>query len=98
MRPVGPQCFVDWRFVKAGFVGWYSGGSGAGSDHRVGVWEPAANPVGRPAAPFGIRLRAQPAQETEQRGKRNRCRAKTVLARGLIHIFSPSHSCQTGVT
>lgn len=65
MRPVGPQCFVDWRFVKAGFVGWYSGGSGPGSDHRVGVWEPAAaNPVGRPAAPFGIRLRAQPAQET----------------------------------
>ena len=59
MRPAGPQCFVDWRFVKAGFVGWHSGAD------RIGVWEPApADAVGRPEAPFGIRLRAQPAQET----------------------------------
>ena len=59
MRPVGPQCFVDWRFVKAGFVGWY-----ADAD-RVGVWEPAPeNTVGRPEAPYGVRLQAQPADET----------------------------------
>ena len=59
MRPEGPQCFVDWRFVKAGFVGWY-----ADAD-RVGVWEPAPeNTVGRPEAPYGVRLQAQPAEET----------------------------------
>ena len=59
MRPEGPQCFVDWRFVKAGFVGWYA------DDQRVGVWEPAPeNTVGRPEAPFGVQLRAQPAEET----------------------------------
>jgi len=59
MRPEGPQCFVDWRFVKAGFVGWY-----ADAD-RVGVWEPAPeNTVGKPEAPYGIRLQAQPAEET----------------------------------
>lgn len=56
MRPCGPQPLVDWRYVKAGYVGWYAG------DTRIGVWEPAPPATsGRPNAPFGIRLRAQPA-------------------------------------
>src|SRR4051812_14738303 len=54
MEPKGPQLFVDWRYVRAGFVGWYAG------EQRIGVWEPAPeNTVGVPLAPFGIRLQAQ---------------------------------------
>jgi hypothetical protein len=57
MEPKGPQPFVDWRYVRAGFVGWYAG------DQRVGVWEEApANTIGVPKAPFGIRLQAQTAE------------------------------------
>ena len=57
MQPKGPQSFVDWRYVRAGFVGWHAGA------RRVGVWEPApADTLGKPEAPFGIRLCAQPAQ------------------------------------
>ncbi len=53
----GTQSFVDWRYVRAGFVGWHAGA------RRVGVWEPApADTLGKPEAPFGIRLCAQPAQ------------------------------------
>lgn len=57
MAVQGPQLFVDWRYVRAGFVGWYAG------DQRVGVWEPApANTLGAPLAPYGIRLQAQCAE------------------------------------
>lgn len=57
MRPRGPQCFVDWRYVRAGFVGWYADGN------RIGVWDSSpANTQGTPIAPHGIRLQAQSAQ------------------------------------
>ena len=57
MSPQGPQCFVDWRWVKAGYVGWYSG------DTRIGVWDKApSNTVSKPHGPFGIRLNAQQAK------------------------------------
>ena len=57
MHPRGPQCMVDWRYVRGGFVGWYAG------NERVGVWEPApANIRGEPLAPYGLRLTAQPAE------------------------------------
>jgi hypothetical protein len=57
MEPKGPQLFVDWRYVRAGFVGWYAG------DKRIGVWDPAPeDTVGTPHAPFGIRLQAQVAE------------------------------------
>lgn len=57
MRPRGPQCLVDWRYVKAGSVGWYAGAE------RIGLWESAPSQTrGRSMAPSGIRLRAQPAE------------------------------------
>jgi hypothetical protein len=57
MSPQGPQCFVDWRWVKAGYVGWYS------DDTRIGVWEEApSNTVSKPNGPFGIRLNVQQAK------------------------------------
>lgn len=67
MRPHGPQCFVDWRYVKAGYVGWYSG------TDRIGIWDPAlANTRGIARAPFGIRLQSQRATKIGPIMKRDR--------------------------
>ena len=67
MSPKGPQCFVDWRWVKAGFVGWYSG------ETRIGVWEEApSNTVAKPEGPFGIRLNVQQAKNVGPIMKRDK--------------------------
>jgi hypothetical protein len=58
MRPRGPQCFVDWRYVRAGYVPWYA------RAERLGVWDPAPpGTYGQPKAPSGVRLQAQRAEK-----------------------------------
>lgn len=58
MRPRGPQCFVDYRYVDGGKYSWVSGGE------ALDQWadDPPPDTYGYTNAPSGIRLQAQPAE------------------------------------
>jgi hypothetical protein len=57
LRPRGPQCFVDWRYVEAGEVPWKA------ANQRFGLFDALPEePYGYPTGPSCIRLEAQRAE------------------------------------